>query len=129
MKLDVAFARGPLHLEEEGGSRSGAVVRFAGIVRPIEDGVEIAGLDYAAYEPMARMVAAEIVESLARGHPIHRVRFRHRLGFVPVGEAAILLEVSSKHRAEAFAVCSKFMDRLKQEIPIWKVGSIARKSE
>jgi molybdopterin synthase catalytic subunit len=28
--------------------------------------------------------------------------------------------VASAHRAEAFAMVTRFMDRLKQDVPIWK---------
>jgi molybdopterin synthase catalytic subunit len=38
-----------------------------------------------------------------------------------VGEAAIVVRVEAKHRAEAFGMLAAFMDRLKQDVPIWKV--------
>jgi molybdopterin synthase catalytic subunit len=37
-----------------------------------------------------------------------------------VGEAAIYVGVAGKHRAEAFTLLMDFMDRLKQDVPIWK---------
>jgi molybdopterin molybdotransferase len=44
----------------------------------------------------------------------------HRVGIVPVGETAIYLGVAAKHRGAAFALLAEFMDRLKQDVPIWK---------
>jgi molybdopterin synthase catalytic subunit len=48
----------------------------------------------------------------------------HRTGIVPVGEAAIIIRATARHRAEAFALVSGFMDRLKQDVPIWKVRGV-----
>ena len=36
----------------------------------------------------------------------------HRVGIVPVGEAAIYVGIAARHRAEAFALLDRFMDRL-----------------
>ncbi len=98
----------------------GAVVSFDGIVRGEEDGVPIAGLHYEAYQPMAERVIARILEELGRVHPFGLVCILHRIGFVPIGESAMRVDIHSKHRREAFALLSAFMDRFKQEVPIWK---------
>ena len=44
----------------------------------------------------------------------------HRVGRLEIGEISILLSVASPHRAEAFDACRYLIDRLKQEVPIWK---------
>ena len=49
-----------------------------------------------------------------------RARVVHRLGDVPVGEASVIVVVSSAHRGPAFEACRYLMDRLKSEVPIWK---------
>ena len=101
---------------------SGAVAEFTGRVRAIEDGKPIAALEYEAYDPMAVMVIRQILESLAEQHPCDAALVIHRIGMVPVGEAAIYIAVAARHRAEAFALITAFMDRLKQDVPIWKSG-------
>lgn len=120
MKIEIFLGAEVLHLEPFRDPGVGAVARFDGIVRGLEDGSPICGLNYEAYLPMAEKVMREILEELNRLHSFHLVRVHHRLGFVPVGEAAIVMDVHSKHRAEAFAVMTKFLDRLKQDVPIWK---------
>jgi molybdopterin synthase catalytic subunit len=100
----------------------GAVAEFRGLVRGEESGAVIGGLIYEAYQPMAEREIARIVESLAKEHPVSGVLVVHRVGRVPVGEAAIHVCVTAKHRAEAFALLAGFMDRLKQDVPIWKTG-------
>jgi molybdopterin synthase catalytic subunit len=37
-----------------------------------------------------------------------------------IGEASVVVSVSSPHRAEAIAACKLGIDRLKESVPIWK---------
>jgi molybdopterin synthase catalytic subunit len=43
---------------------------------------------------------------------------------VPVGEAAIYVVACAIHRAAALAMIGDFMDRLKQDVPIWKIRAL-----
>lgn len=101
----------------------GALAEFTGLVRGEEAGAPIAGLVYEAYQPMAEREIERIIRELAAARPVLGVRVVHRLGRVPVGEAAIHVAVAAKHRAEAFALLAAFMDRLKQDVPIWKTDT------
>jgi molybdopterin synthase catalytic subunit len=99
-------------------------VEFKGLVRREEAGSPIAALEYEAYQPMAETMMQRIATELGAQHPCDRALILHRVGVVPVGEAAIIIRATAKHRAEAFALVSGFMDRLKQDVPIWKVRSL-----
>jgi len=44
----------------------------------------------------------------------------HRVGRLGVGEVAVVVAVSTPHRAEAFAAAEFCIDTLKQTVPIWK---------
>ena len=122
MTIDIVLQQEPLGSAgpETIPSGAGAVVRFEGRVRAEENGAIIPALDYEAYEPMARQQMEKIARELGEVHACLAVRVRHRIGRVPVGEAAILLEVCARHRGEAFAFVTEFMNRLKQDVPIWK---------
>ncbi len=102
----------------------GALAEFYGIVRGEEAGEPIRALCYEAYEPMARQMLKALAQELATKHGCHKVYVVHRLGEVPVGEAAIYLAALSPHRKAAFALLSDFMDRLKADIPIWKTRAL-----
>jgi molybdopterin synthase catalytic subunit len=106
------------------GPGIGALAEFRGLVRGEEKGAPISALVYEAYRPMAEREITRILESLLAEHPCHAVHVHHRLGRVPVGEAAIYVAVAARHRAEAFAVLAGFMDRLKQDVPIWKTDAL-----
>ncbi|MGA4644173.1 molybdopterin synthase catalytic subunit [Limisphaera sp. 4302-co] len=105
-----AFTAGP----------TGAWVEFRGLVRNLEQGREIAALEYEAYEPMARSEIERILRELERDHPCQAVQVLHRTGLIPVGEAAIIVRIAAAHRREAFDLLARFMDRLKEDVPIWK---------
>lgn len=123
MKVEILITESPLRLKPATVPGCGAVARFDGIVRDIEDGSEIGGLYYEAYAPMAEKTMLDILTGLERIHPFDFARVHHRIGFVPVGEAAISMDIYTKHRAEAFAILQAFMDRLKTDVPIWKRSS------
>jgi molybdopterin synthase catalytic subunit len=111
----------PLPIDAEG---LGAVVEFRGVVRPIENGRPIAGLRYEAYEPMAVREIMRLLKEIQCAYPFAKAVVFHRTGFVPAGEAAIAIAITAKHRAEAFAALSEFMDRLKKDVPIWKTEAV-----
>jgi molybdopterin synthase catalytic subunit len=52
--------------------------------------------------------------------PILHCSIYHRLGIVPVGEASIVIAVSSPHRKEAFVACEYILEQVKLKVPIWK---------
>jgi molybdopterin synthase catalytic subunit len=98
----------------------GAVVTFSGVTRNHNEGAEVLSLRYETYTEMAQRVMCGIFEEAVKRFPITRARVVHRLGEVPVGEASVVVVVASPHRGPAFESCQFLMDRLKNEVPIWK---------
>jgi molybdopterin synthase catalytic subunit len=124
VKVEVKITTWPINVARawpaELAGQAGAHAEFTGIVRSEEDGRVIAALEYEAYSPMAETVMQALIEELARQHPCLFVRVTHRVGLVPVGEAAIHVAAAAPHRAAALAMVAGFMNRLKQDVPIWK---------
>jgi molybdopterin synthase catalytic subunit len=98
----------------------GACVEFQGIVRETERDRQLTGLRYEAYESMARRHLVRIFEEIGAIHPCAAVVFIHRLDWVPVGEASLFVRVISAHRGEALRFVAEAIDRMKQDVPIWK---------
>ncbi len=100
--------------------RTGGVVTFVGKVRDHSRGHAIDHLEYEAYAPMAlkvmRKIAAEVEAEVADSS----VAVHHRLGRLAIGESAVVIAAAAPHRAEAFAACRAVIERLKQDVPIWK---------
>lgn len=128
MEFEIALTSDPIDLARplpgKLAGRSGSVAEFRGLVRGEESGNTISALEYEAYTPMAERKMLEICTALAAGADCQFVRITHRIGVIPVGEAAIHVVVASKHRAAGFALLAGFMDRLKQDVPIWKIRAL-----
>jgi len=100
---------------------SGATVLFSGTVRdhsPGRDGVS--RLDYEAYGAVVEDKIREIVFEAMERWPILRVAAVHRTGTLAIGEAAVMVAVSSPHRVDAFPAARYVIDELKGRAPIWK---------
>ena len=118
---EVSITQLPLELPaRENDPASGAIVDFWGVVRAFEDGREITGIDYEANRPMAEHQMRALAEAAIGKFGLTRVLIRHRIGFVPAGEASIVVRVESARRAAAFSANQWIMDELKQTVPIWK---------
>lgn len=100
----------------------GAVVTFTGTVRDHSQGrAGVTELAYEAYEEPAIARMSVVVDDLRRRWPTTaRVAVMHRVGPLTVGEAAVVVAVSSPHRAEAFAAAAWCIDTIKATVPIWK---------
>jgi MoaE-MoaD fusion protein len=98
----------------------GAQVVFEGIVRNHSGGRATMYLEYEAYDAMALAGMRAIVAEMRALYPVDRVAMVHRLGRIEIGETAVLLIVSSAHRAAAFDACRYGIDELKRRVPIWK---------
>ena len=98
----------------------GGMVDFWGVVRGLEGDAAITGIAYEAHAAMAEHQLRIIAEEGRQRFAVMQLQILHRVGFVPVGEASLLVRVCSKHRAEAFRACSWIVDELKTRVPIWK---------
>jgi molybdopterin synthase catalytic subunit len=99
---------------------TGAVVDFWGVVRELEDGREIAGIDYEAHKTMAEHQMKILAAAAVKNFGLNQVLLRHRTGFVRTGEASLFLRVSAAHRTAAFEASKWIVDELKKKVPIWK---------
>ncbi|ACL39438.1 molybdopterin biosynthesis MoaE protein [Pseudarthrobacter chlorophenolicus A6] len=112
------------------GDTAGAVVSFSGVVRNHDGGKAVDRLSYSAH-PTAHQVMADVVARLVAeqntgggageddGKPV-RIWAAHRIGMLQIGDPALVCAVSAAHRGQAFAVCSELVDRIKEQVPIWK---------
>jgi molybdopterin synthase catalytic subunit len=98
----------------------GAVVTFDGIVRNNFDGRAVRYLEYEAYAEMAERKMTEIGAEVRRKFAIGEIAIVHRLGRLEIGESSIVVAVAAPHRQAAFEACAYAMDRVKEEVPVWK---------
>ena len=117
---EVWLTEAPLMAREVSVAGAGAIVDFLGVVRPIEDGRQIEGIQYEAHREMAEHQLKRIAEQAAEEFGLKLVIVHHRIGFIPVGKPSLFLRVASPHRREGFRASQWIVDELKKRVPIWK---------
>jgi len=114
----------PLSLErvvdEVRDDRAGAIATFTGTTRLQSRGRDVVHLDYEAYEGMAERVMEEIAAELRARYELCGIAIHHRTGRVAIGETSVVIAVSAPHRGDALAACKDAIDRLKEQVPLWK---------
>jgi len=97
----------------------GGVVVFCGEVRSLTADLQTSRLEYESYEAMAleqmRMIAASCTSKWKAN-----VACVHRIGELQPGEIAVVTAAACAHREEAFQCCKELIDRIKEDVPIWK---------
>jgi molybdopterin synthase catalytic subunit len=101
-------------------AEAGAVATFIGTTRNNNEGRQVIALDYEGYPEMAEKELRRIGEDAKTKWPICRMAITHRLGPVQIGEASVIIAVSSVHRDAAFAACRFAIEEIKKTVPIWK---------
>lgn len=97
----------------------GGVVLFCGEVRSVTGDEVTVQLDYEAYEEMAIAVMTRIADETEAKFGAY-VAVAHRTGVLKPGEIAVVTVAACPHRAEAFQACKYLIDRIKEDVPIWK---------
>lgn len=115
---------------EVAGSGHGAMVTFVGRARDrADDGRVVLELEYEAYPEMAGAAMAEIVGEAERRWAEATVGVVHRVGIVPIGEAAVAIVTAAPHRSEAYEANRFVIEAIKERLPIWKRERFADGSE
>jgi molybdopterin synthase catalytic subunit len=101
------------------------VCLFVGTTRQFTDGVETLRLYYDSYADMALASMEKLVREAQQTWQLERCCIMHRTGRVEIGEASVVVAVGSAHRGPAFEACRFLIDRLKEEVPVWKREELA----
>ncbi len=102
------------------GPAHDGVVTFVGAVRDHARGRAVVRLEYEAYGAMARRQLERLVAEVEAAVPGSVCAVHHRVGVLDIGDVAVIVAAGSAHRDEAFTACRMLIDRLKQDVPIWK---------
>ncbi len=98
----------------------GGIAVFVGAVRGTHGDEKVLRLEYEAHETLAPEVIEKIIEDSKAKYGIVDAIVEHRVGTASVGEDVMYVLIASKHRKEAFHALEEMVDRIKNEVPIWK---------
>jgi molybdopterin synthase catalytic subunit len=102
------------------GSANGAVLLFLGVVREVNAGRAVTGIEYSAYEAMAARELAAIAGEAAERFSTAAIAIEHRLGVLELEDASVGIAVAHPHRAGAYDASRWMIEELKRRVPIWK---------
>lgn len=103
------------------GPGQGGICLFIGTVRDHNLGKNVSSIHYEAYEPMARNMLNSIIDECEGTAAGIKAAVAHRVGHLKVGDLAVVVVASAPHRAEAFAAARYCIERIKQDLPVWKL--------
>lgn len=99
---------------------AGGYAAFEGWVRNHNEGHVVTRLEYEAFEALANKEGERIVAAAIERFGVIKAACVHRVGSLAIGDLAVWVGVSSRHRAEAFEACRYIIDEVKHRLPIWK---------
>ena len=110
----------PFVEQQVSSDECGATLVFVGRTRNSFKGKRVVKLFYEAYEPMALKEMTKIKTEIQHLWPETKVAMVHRLGEVGIGQASVVIAVSTPHRDNCYKASRYAIDTLKKNVPIWK---------
>jgi sulfur-carrier protein adenylyltransferase/sulfurtransferase len=98
----------------------GGYAAFEGWVRDHNEGRRVRRLEYEAFEPLAIKEGERIIAEAIARFGVEHAACVHRIGALEIGENAVWVGVTARHRDEAFRACRYIIDEVKHRVPIWK---------
>lgn len=99
---------------------AGAITTFIGTVRELTHGKKTLYLIYEAYESMAVKKLEQIGTEIKERWNGAEVAITHRTGKLDITDVAVVIAVSTPHRADAYEANRYAIERIKEIVPIWK---------
>ena len=123
-KINVFISEDPLSIDtvyqDVVDESCGGICLFVGTVRNKNKGKNVTHLDFETYTSMALKEMKKIAEQAIEKFGVQQISIIHRSGYVGVKDIAVIIAVSSVHRAACFEACQFAIDTLKETVPIWK---------
>ncbi len=99
----------------------GAITSFLGVVRDNHNDRGVTHLEYECYGDMAKNVLQHIIQECRdQFDPEARFIVAHGYGHMVPGECSVAIHVATAHRVAAFDACRHIIERIKEDLPVWK---------
>lgn len=111
------------HIEKMNGKKDyGGHSIFLGQVRAdTVNGKTVKAIEYSAYIELVNVASDKIRTALLSEYSdVKSIDILHSTGMVKAGEISLLVFVSAGHRLQAVQACSKAVELIKKNLPVWK---------
>ncbi len=99
---------------------SGGIATFTGIVREVTGSTQTKALEFEKYPDVADSAMERICTEMKQKEGVIDILMHHRTGLIKAGEDIVYIVVAAGHRKELFVTLVDALERLKEEVPIWK---------
>lgn len=124
VKMKFGISKEPINIQEVIDHvvqrNAGAITTFIGTVRELTKGKKTLFLIYEAYESMAVKKLEQIGTEIRERWQGAEVAIVHRVGKLDITDVAVVIAVSTPHRADAYEANRYAIERIKEIVPIWK---------
>lgn len=122
--MNFSISKEPINIQEVIDKvvqrEAGAITTFIGTVRELTHGKKTLYLVYEAYESMAVKKLSQIGDEIKEKWAGSEVAITHRVGKLDITDVAVVIAVSTPHRADAYEANRYAIERIKEIVPIWK---------
>lgn len=103
-------------------TETGAHSFFLGVVRSDRiNGKSVKAIEYSAFDEMVKVEAEKIKTTIfSEFSDVRSIVILHSKGEVKAGEISLLVLISAGHRHHAIQACSKTVEMIKENLPVWK---------
>jgi molybdopterin synthase catalytic subunit len=100
----------------------GAITLFIGLVKGLVEGdKKVYELEYTIVKNVALKIMEKIAREEAEKYKLSHVVIWHRIGSLKPGEVTIVIAVLAENRKSSFAAAEEILERVKSEVPIFKL--------
>ena len=122
--MENYLTKEPIPLSEILGEKSnptcGATFLFMGTVRNHHQNKTVTKLFYDCHEPLANQTISQIIKEHRDQFKISRIQVIHRIGWLNLGDIALVVLAQGAHRKETILACDRTIEEIKKRVPIWK---------
>jgi molybdopterin synthase catalytic subunit len=113
---------------------AGAIATFMGVICNTRPARQVRSVHYTIDAGTAEARMRRIGEDIRARWNIESVVLARRAGRVQLGDVVLAVAVAARHREAAQAACAYAVERIKQDVPVWKReewddGSVEQKWE
>jgi len=124
MTIDARLVREPIDaialIQQVSRTTNGAVLLFLGVVRDVNEGRAVTGIEYSAYDAMAARELTDIATEAGQRFGVSDIAVEHRVGELALEESSVGIAVAHPHRAAAYNASRWIIEEVKRRVPIWK---------
>lgn len=98
----------------------GASVTFSGIIKSKNNDKEVKEINYIIFEKLFVSTLKKYCISIIKNKKEIGIYINQYLGIASVGTINLIISVQAKDRKNAFLICHKILEFIKNNSPIWK---------